>query len=358
MAFDITNTYQLLRSVQSLAPLHTFLQDRYFPTLNERDIFNSTKVIVEYKDHGKKASPYIVPRYDGVPFEREGYEMKEFEPAHIGVKRALTIDDLEKRGFGEALFSNMSPDQRQGLMILQDLDDMRAANARRREAMAAEVIFTNGVVMNQYADDLGSHQDREIHFYSESTNPATYTPSANWTTTEDSGKQIFNDLHAMVSMLSQRGLPASEVLVPAEVANIMLNNEAIQKYLDNRRYELGSVAPAELPAGVTRVMTLNVFGRMLDILCYEDTYTDTDGKLKPFIPAGYIAVLAPNVGHTVYGAITQLEQSDGQFHTYQGTDIPKYLSDPAGNTRTIELKSAPLCIPFNKAPFISAKVLA
>ena len=59
----------------------------------------------------------------------------------------------------------------------------------------------------------------------------------------------------------------------------------------------------------------------------------------------------------VHGAITQVEQSDGEFHTYTGVDVPKYLSDAGHNTREVTLTTAPLCMPNNENPFISAKVL-
>lgn len=96
---------------------------------------------------------------------------------------------------------------------------------------------------------------------------------------------------------------------------------------------------------------------MIDFLTYEDTYTEVDGSVKPFIPAGKIAACAPAAGRTVYGAITQVEQSDGEFHTYTGVDVPKYLSDATHNVRELILSSAPLCMPNNENPFIVADVL-
>ena len=79
--------------------------------------------------------------------------------------------------------------------------------------------------------------------------------------------------------------------------------------------------------------------------------------MTPYIPAGTIAVGAPAAGRTVYGAITQVEQADGEFHTYTGMNVPKYLSDAAHDVREVTLKSAPLCMPNNENPFITAKVV-
>jgi hypothetical protein len=283
--------------------------------------------------------------------------MKRFTPSYIAPKRTLTIDDLQKRGFGEALYSNLTPEQRQGVLMLGDLDELRGMNKRRKEAMAAEVIFTNACKMDEYVDDFNNFEEKEVRYYEGEANPAVYTPSATWDTTEASGKQIINDMAAMGSMLTSRGLPFTEVLVAPDVADVILSNEWILKLLDNRNYQIGGVDPETLPSGAAKIARLNIKGRMIDILTYEDTYTEIDGTVKPFIPAGMIAAGAPAAGRTVYGAVTQLEQADGEFHTYAGTDVPKYLSDATHNVREVTLTTAPLCIPNNENPFISAKVL-
>ena len=357
MAFNYYDTHHLLASVQQLPPLHTFLLDRYFPTNAATDIFATDDVLVEYKKGHKKAAPFVAPRKGGITILRDGYTMKRFTPSYIAPKRPLTIDDLKKRGFGEALYTQLKPDQRQGVIMLGDLDELRGMNMRRKEAMASEVIFTNGCVMDEYVDDLHNFEEKEVRYYDGEKNPAIYTPSATLDTTETSGKRFLADVAAMGYMLTSRGLAFTEVLVAPDVADVILANEWILRLLDNRNYQIGGVDPAVLPSGATKIARLNVKGRMIDFLSYEDTYTEVDGSVKPFIPAGMIAAGAPNAGRTVYGAITQVEQSDGEFHTYTGVDVPKYLSDAKHNVREVILSSAPLCMPNNENPFITAKML-
>ena len=357
MAFNYYDTHTLLASVQQLPPLHTFLLDRYFPTNAASDIFSTTDVLVEYKSGSKKASPFVAPRKGGITITRAGSTMKRFEPSYIAPKRTLTADDLKKRGFGEALYSQLTPAQRQGVLMLGDMDELRAMNMRRKEAMAAEVIFTNGCIMQEYVDDLHNFEEREVRFYDGDENPAVYTPAAKWDTTEASGKQMINDVAAMISMLTSRGLPATEVIMAPDVADVFQSNEYILKLLDVRNVHIGGIDPELLPAGAAKIARLNVKGRMIDFLSYEDTYTEVDGTVKQFVPAGKIAVAAPAAGRTVYGAITQVEQSDGEFHTHTGMDVPKYISDVAHDVREIRLATAPLCMPKNENPFISATVL-
>lgn len=358
MAFNFYDTHTLLASVQQLAPLNTFLLNRYFPTNAASDVFATNDVLVEYKKGSKKAAPFVAPRKGGMTILRDGYTMKRFTPAHIAPKRTLTIDDLDQRGFGEALYTTLTPEQRQGVIMLGDLDELRAMNARRKEAMAAEVIFTNGCIMHEYTDDLGTYAEKEVRYYDGDTNPATYTPSAMWADTEAGGKQMLEDIAAMVSMLTSRGLPATECIMAPDVADLFLRNPWIIKLLDNRNYMIGGVDPETLPAGAAKIARLNIKGRMIDFLVYEDTYTEIDGTVKQFVPQGMIAVGAPAAGRTLYGAITQIEQADNVFHTYTGIDVPKYLADAYKNTREVMLSSAPLPMPNNENPFSVARVIA
>ena len=117
MAVNFFDTHTLLASVQLLPPLHTFLLDRYFPTNEASDIFSTDDVLVEYKKGNKMASPFVAPRKGGITILRDGYTMKQFTPSYIAPKRPLTLDELKKRRFGEALYRNLTPAQRQGAII-------------------------------------------------------------------------------------------------------------------------------------------------------------------------------------------------------------------------------------------------
>jgi hypothetical protein len=93
------------------------------------------------------------------------------------------------------------------------------------------------------------------------------------------------------------------------------------------------------------------------VYSYEETYTDDAGTDTLYIPSGKCILTAPGAGRTLYGAVSQVEQSDGQFHTYAGRRVPKYLANADKNTRELFLSSRPLLIPNNKNPFIVADVL-
>lgn len=353
MALDIYNTHTLLMAVEQLHPPTTFLRDRYFPTNPATDIFSTDDVLVEYRDGTRKIAPFVAPRKGGVTMRRQGSYMERFTPPRIAPRTTITLDDLKKRGFGEALLTQLTPEQRQLTLILKDIQDLSDTITRREEVMAAETMLTNGCVMKHMADDHTETDDKKIFFYDGGSNPSTYTPATKW---GQSGAKIIDDIAVMISMLTSRGLPATDLIVAPDVATIMLNDENILKLLDIRNYNIGQVDPITLPEGASRIMRLNVRGRMIDVFCYEETYENESGEITQYIGDGQVILTAPNAGRTLYGAVSQVEQSDGEFHTYTGQRVPKYVSDANGNTRTITLTSFPLLIPNQKNPWVSAKV--
>lgn len=345
MAFNLYDTHTLLMAVETLSPVRSFLRDRYFPTNDATDVFATADVLVEYKDGSKKLAPFVAPRKGGVTILRKGYKVDRYEPPRIAPKRALTLDDLEKKGFGEALFSKLTPAERQTALMLKDFDELSDMVARREEAMAAETLLTNGCVMKHIADDVDSGDDMDIRFYTGSSNPAQYTPGTDW---DKPGADILGDLFAVAEFLSAKGLPATDLIVSPDVGSAILHNEEILKLLDNRNVNVGGIDPQTLPAGVTKIARLNAQGHVIDVLQYTASYTDDEDKDRKFIPSGKAVLTAPGCGRTLYGAVSQLEQADGAFHTYAAKRVPKYYSDVPSNTREIYLTSRPLIIPNHK----------
>ena len=350
---DLYTTRSLIASIEGLNPASAFLRDRYFPT-GPTNVFNSERVIVEYRDGDRRLAPFVTPLKNGVGVERIGSSMREYMPPTVAPMRPITLDDITKRGFGEALFGDLSPQQRAAVLATQDLSDLDRMITRREEAMAAETMLDNGCVMHEIGDDADVARDNEIRFYSEAQNPASYSVTTKW---DASGAKILADLAEMVKMLTMNGLPARDFVCAPDVADAIVNDEAIQKLLDNRRYYLGEVAPALASDSASVMCVLNVRGHAINVISYDDTYVDGEGETQTYIPSGCGVMTAPGAGVTLYGAVSQVEQYDGQFHTYPGRRVPKYLSDATGNSRTLTLTARPVLCPRDKNPWVSAKNL-
>lgn len=352
MAIDIYTPQFMLAAVQQIKPRPTFLKDRYFP---DGATFATEKVLADYKDGSNKISPYISPRRGGITMYREGFETMELQPPMTGEKTVLTADDLKRRNFGEALFSGMTPAERQQKFMVNDLKEMSDRIKGRWEAMAAECMLNNAITGKIYADEIGGDkfQEFEIKYYKDD-NDAVYTPAHTWDQAE---ANIIDDLYNMAQMLAARGLPAVDFVCAPNVAAQIRKNQEIRELLDIRRAEYGGLKPEQLTNGATLIGVLNADGFMLNIIAYAAEYTDETGQKAKYIKDGYGVVTAPGAGEAIYGAVTQIEQGMTDFVTREGILVPKYIADANNNTKTIQLVSCPLLKPVQKSPWIAAQLL-
>lgn len=303
----------------------------------------------------EESQPYVFYYKDGQAVSWE--DVTDAWAAEAGIQKRYALTDAERLEIAQVLTAEAGGEPFAGKIavaqcILQTCED---EGIRPDEVLRVYAYSKRRPEPTQEA--LEAVQDVFDFGIVATTEPIKYF-SADWADTEAGGKQMIDDVAAMISMLSKRGLPATECLMAPDVADLFLRNPWILKLLDNRNYNIGGVDPETLPAGASKIARLNIKGRMIDFLTYEDTYTELDGTVKQYIPQGMIAVGAPAAGRTVYGAITQVEQTDGEFHTYTGVNVPKYISDAAHNTRELTLSSAPLPMPNNECPFSVAKVIS
>lgn len=347
---DIFDTYYMAGVVQEIVPPATFFRDRYFPT-DAADIFAADKVLVEYMEGDRRLAPFVVQRAGDIPVGRKGYEVHEFEPPFIAPSRLLTLDDLRKRGFGEALFAGSTPAQRAAALQLRDLTDLDLRITRREEWMAAQTMINNGCSAVAYIDNATAGVPFDIYYYDTGgSNPALYTVADEW---DDTGGDFFGDVEAMCADLAERGLPVTDLVVGTAVGQFIMSNEKVAKLLDNRRMEFGRLAPEIRSPGVSWLGRLNFGGFELDIFVVRETYVDDNGDTKYYFPAKSAMVTAPNCGHMMYAQITQIEP-DNEYHTFAMKRVPKFIVDRDKDIRKLRLASRPLAAPKQKAPWMYA----
>lgn len=351
--FHAFTTNQLLMAVKQMVPATSFLTKRYFPT-DAGSTFATEYVMVEYKDGTKKIAPHVTPGNTSLNLERPGYDAWTYKPPMVKVRRVLTIDDLNTKGFGEALYSEMTPEQRAAYYTTEDLAEMDERIVRTEEAMCAQVMQNNSITVDVYADNLDKKQTETVNYYT-GTNNAVYTPTTKW---DQSGAKILDDLYAMTQILIQKGQPAVDLVVGASVASTLINNSTIRDLLDNRRYELGGIAPEDLDEGAYLLGRLNCYGPTLNIIAYPMTYTDLAGTSHKYIDDKKVILTYPGAGRMIYGAITQIDEDGGMPTTHAERRVPKYIGDAKTDIREYRLASRPLPIVVQKDCFIASTVLS
>ena len=161
---NIYETIWMLAAIEELPLEHTFFKSRYFPTDDMMDVFNTSKVLADYREGKRKKAPFVVPRIGSLPVGREGFKTYELEPAYIGLSMPLTIDQLQKRGFGESIMSGMTPEERAKHLQLHDMEELSARISRTEEWMACQTMLNNGCVMRHETDVEGVYEDVEVKF--------------------------------------------------------------------------------------------------------------------------------------------------------------------------------------------------
>lgn len=352
---DIYSTYYMLAAVKELPPEHTFFKRRYFPTNTALDVFGTSKVLADYKEGSQRRAPFVLPRIGSISVAREGFSTYELEPGNISISRPLTADHLKNRGFGESLLSNMTPADRERMLLIEDLSELSARISRTEEWLAVQTMLENGCTMRHQTETKDIYEDIPVRFYDGEDNPALFTPGAKWVHgTADKPGNWYADVCAMIKMLTSRGLPARELLVSSDVGEFLMEDPWVLKMMDNRRIELGRIAPAELVDYVTELGSFNFMGRNLTILVSDGTFEDEEGKDTPYIPDGSAIVTAPDCGKGLYGGVTQLE-NDGNFHTYAGTRVPQHIFTVRPPAKETQLTARPLFVPKRKNPWAVAK---
>ena len=349
---DIFSNYTLAAINEQMPPLHTFLRDRYFPS-GAGDFFTTEEVLAEFQEGDNKMAWFVAPRVGDINVDRSAYRIDAYKPAYVGLSRITTVDDLKHKLFGEAIFSGMTPQQRQIRLLERDMRELDERITRREEWMAAQVLTNNACTMTEYLDADTPGETNTVQFY-DTTSDHTYTVASadRWDTANG---DIFGDVEAMCDELARRNLPAVDLLLGTKAAKAFLSNQKVRELLNkDSGIIVGQVDATITAPGVRRLGTLNFNGYELNVFVIHETYNDGSNPNTPYFPAKGAVVTAPNCGHTMYGAINQIEVTDGPLVTRSGRRIPKAIITQATDSRKFRLACRPLVAPRTYCPFIYA----
>lgn len=349
---DLFSTYTLRAVVEEIRPETFFFRDRYFKT-EEGDIFKSDKVLCEYRKGSRKMAAFVSPRIGALTSERGGYSVYEYEPAYIGISRGLSGDDLKKRGFGEALFSDSTPAERAIKLQLKDMTELDLSISRREEWISVQTMINNACTMQEINEDGTKGEIRYVQFF-ENTSEHTYITANKW---NSSTADIIGDIKAMCDLLAKRGMNAADLVIGSDVADAFENNEKIRELLNrNTMIKFGEINEKIEYPGVSSLGTLNFRGYLLKVWVVSNTYEDDNGNDVPYFPADAAMVTFPGCGHMMYGQITQIPYGKIDFETIAAKRVPNFSVEK--NTRSLILATRPLAAPKTYCPYIfSGKIV-
>jgi hypothetical protein len=350
---DIFDSEVLIGIAEEIVPTQTWFKDRYFPHTDE-DIYSNDKVLLEFRDGDRQMTPFVTEHSEGIAVGRRGYTIREYKPPMLKPTRILTLDDLKKRGFGEALYRGSKPEERARKLIVSDMSDLDRRITRREEKMCVELLIDNKLTIVEYTDDM-THPvvtDGLAYYDADEGNTAEYTIAAAW---DDDGGNYGGDIAAMCDDLAMRGLLASDLVIGSEVAQFILDDPKVRELLNNRRIEIGHIEPHVTHPGVSYLGHLVFDGYSLDIFVNRETYVDENGVTQFYFPQNAALVTAPGCGHMMYAQVTQMYEEDKQIRDVAQPRVARLLHNVNASTRKLELTSRPLPAPRTKAPYLIAK---
>lgn len=353
-ALDFFSTYMMTAALEMVKPEKLFFKDRYFPT-GAGDIFNTDKVLIEVKKGSRKIAPFVAERAPAVPIERTGYEVYEYAPAKIAVKRTLTIDDLKKRGFGEAIYSNSTPAQRAARLEIEDMTEMDKRISRREEWMSVQTMMNNACTMQESVDAKKKGNTKQVQFFESNSSEHKYTPANPW---NSSSANVIGDTAAMCKLLTARGFNPTDMIIGPDVEDVFYNDEQILRQLDkNLNIDFGAINQEIIYPGISILgRNINFRGHKLTIYVASNSYEDDNGTDTPYFPSDGVLITFPKCGHTMYGRVDQMNYGSVDFTSVAAKRVAKFFckNDDDEEVRGLRLQTRPLMAPKNYCPYIFA----
>lgn len=278
------------------------------------------------------------------------YTNKEFKPPIYAEEGSLNGFTLMKREPGQNPFEN--PDyQANGITRAFSLFRQMEAKIRRAVELQASQVLQNGVI--SLVDSTGA-----VIFSMDFSPKATHFPTAG-TTWGTSGYDPIQDLIDLCDVVREDGLADPDTLVFGSAAwECALDNDKVKARFENRRFELGTIAPvAPNGEGGKYMGTLELGSYRADCWTYNGLYVhpQTGAKTRFVDPANVIARASSGTLKATWGAIPQIVPPDQRVMPF----LPERMSSaaaqidlfpfayvaPNGQSVTVALSARPLLVP-------------
>ena len=337
----------LIEVVRTTPPIRTFLRDRFFSNVKT---FPTRRVDIDIVKGNRKMAAFIHPLVGGEIVQSEGYETKSYAPPLINPATISTADQYMERLPGEDLFSGRTPADRAAEKLIEEYNQLNDMTTRREEWMAAQVLTTGKLKVK------GKGVDEVIDFGC--GNKITLEGTKQWGKT--AAKPI-EDLEDWTEKVLTGGFTNVDRVIMGKAAlRAFVNDEKVQKLLDNRRINIGGYDPRDLPNGV------KYYGHLtspnIDLYTYGEVYLDdwTDPEtpaVKPLVPENVVILISGQSNFMLaYGACTYIEDSTQQWVTAETSRLLRSYVEHHPDRRMVELQAHPLPIPDKVDSWLVAEV--
>ncbi len=292
----------------------------------------------------RKLAPFVTPVEGAIVMTKLGRSMRSVDTARMAVKKPLSARELGANIYPATNIYVGSGDimDYQRRKIAQEQLDIRQSMERTVEWMAAQAL--SGVLtVNQ------ENIQFEIDFLMPDDNRPELAGVDMWDDYTNSDPIADIEEWKRVVQLAT-GMTPTMAVAGYSVIDHLRNHTKVRNILDNRRMEMGMIAPT----------TKNdYFGRLagVDIYQYNESYTDTNGNVQYLIGSDKFIIWAPNSDFRLhYAAIHNINPSGG-FELVAAPYFSKSWTENDPSVLWLYVESKPLPVVHRPESVIYATVL-
>lgn len=300
------------------------LQERYFPTREPQDLFDSKSVLLDFDEGDLLSGAFVKLGY--VDGNTTSYFATNVVPPRIGLSDTIDCNDKDRVLFESLCRNDLSPSHADALDALLRIKAERCVTraARSIERLCVMALQSNAIQFTMDTSPTDSTQITvDVEYFDGTggaTNPQVVMPgkgsddagtaTKNWDGTGSAAGSAspYKDVCAMVDKLVQHGGRAEDLLMSPKawgyLYNDMMTNENIKDqvhYTVLANGEVRDLFSAEIKdAKVVGQAQFN--GHVLNLIVYNGAYKNSLGVMTQYLPDNFVCVLAPGCGRTLCGA--------------------------------------------------------
>jgi len=330
------DTVSVIDALEYRYPIPSFIKDTFFAG---RDYIASDVVQIDVRKGGKQLAPFILPMEGQVIGRRRPFMRTMLEAPAIAPARVITLREISKPWWGENTYDFYTPEQRLANMMADDIQDMDEEITRTEEWMCCQCMFLGQIPIHYRT------QTDVILDYGFTNITAVALP---WT---DPTALPLDDLHAAQQGMNANGYSGNIAIYGTEAWKALWNNPSVKDTLKNLSGWVpmtgGYNMPELLPAGVA-VCPAFTYPVMKNYI-YAGTYVVAEGgPAVPLVPPDRVLIGSSDTkNRLIYAMVSQIEQTDGKFHSYMSDRVPKYESNVNKNLIMNTLTSRPVPVPID-----------
>jgi hypothetical protein len=324
-------TVSLLEAITHRYPISRHIRDTFF---SQREFADAHTVQLNVRKGGRGLAPFILPLEGQVIGRRLPFVSMIVSAPTIAPARVVTLREISRPWWGETPFNYLSVEQRIANIYAQDTEDMDDEISRTEEWLCANMMFSGKVTWT-----VRTKTPQTIDFGFTNITAVDHP----WDTADG---DPLKDLQLAQQSLNEAGYAGNIAIYGTRAWNALMNNPKVKEtFLWPRFGPVNSITtPENLPPGVASGPSFT--NPVMSNTIYSGSYMGPDGNIHRLVPDDKVLVASSDVrNRIVYAMVTQIEQADGNWHSYSAERVPKVEVNVNKNFWMYTLTSRPVPIP-------------